>query len=115
HTKFWLIQQGRFTELIEYAQTHNPRFVREANLLIGKMAHNSPGWIDFITVHGTIITDALKTVTTILQTPLRLQATELENEAKELDMKIKEQAAKSELADKKQNRQIAAQKAELEN
>jgi transcriptional regulator with XRE-family HTH domain len=115
HTKFWLIQQQRFTDVIGYTQSHNPRFVKEANLLIGKMAHNSPGWLEFMTTHGSAITEALKTVTSIMKTPFQLQAAELENEAKELEIRLKEQVAKSELADKKQNRQIEAQKAALEN
>jgi len=115
HAKFWLIQQDRFTDLIRYTQTRNPYLVKEANLLIGKMAHNSPGWIDFITAHGSLVTEALKTVTTIMKTPTQLRAAELENEGKELEMRLKELAAQSELADKKQNRQIEAQKAALEN
>lgn len=115
HTKFWLIQQQRFTEAIGFSQTHNPRFVEEANLLIGKMAHNSPGWLDFITANSPFLSEALKTVTTVMQTPLQLQATVLDNEAKELEMRLKEQTAEADIADKNQNRQIDAQRASLEN
>ena len=37
HTKCWLIQQDRFSDLINYAQTHDIRFTKEANLTIGKL------------------------------------------------------------------------------
>ena len=41
HTKCWLIEQGQFINLIDYTQTHDIRFVKEANLVIGKLAHYS--------------------------------------------------------------------------
>jgi Pentapeptide repeats (8 copies) len=47
HTQFWLIAIGRFADLIEYAQTHNPRFDEEANFTIAQMAHQSPAEIKF--------------------------------------------------------------------
>ena len=42
HTQCCLIQQGRFVHAIEYAQTHNEQFVEEANLVITRLAYNSP-------------------------------------------------------------------------
>ncbi len=42
YTKCWLIRQGRLSDLIEYTQTHDPRFSTEANLVITELSHNSP-------------------------------------------------------------------------
>src|SRR6266487_946130 len=40
-TKFWLIQQGRFPDLVEYALTRDARFTKEANVVITDITHNS--------------------------------------------------------------------------
>src|SRR2546428_13926856 len=48
YTKVWLIQQGRFSDLINYAQTRDIRFTKEANLTIGKLAHDSPALVELL-------------------------------------------------------------------
>lgn len=113
HTKCWLIQQNRFSELIEYAQSHTSRFVEEANLGIATLRYNSPVLIDFLVGSGSIagtatLALALKTaIDAIVQTPLRFQASKLENQKKALEIKIRDQEAQ-------QSQQIAVQKSELE-
>src|SRR6266536_299735 len=48
YTKCWLIVQGRFPDLINYSQTHDIRFTKEANLTIGMLAHESPTLVELI-------------------------------------------------------------------
>ena len=50
HTKLFLIEQGRFTDLTEYSQKGNPQFDEEAALIITRLTHNSPTWIDLVSV-----------------------------------------------------------------
>src|SRR6266487_317695 len=118
HTKSWLIRNGRFADLVDYTQTHNVRFPKEANLIIDKLTHNSPADIKF-SVNADAspqgLVEALKiAIDGIAQAPMRKEAAELENHAKESEIRLKEQEAKITFEDKKQNREIEAQKAELE-
>jgi len=113
YTKAWLIHQGRFSDLINYAQTHDIRFTKEANLVIGKLALNSPTLIELLLSPAALgatatVAFALKTsIDAVIQIPLRFKATELENQKKELEMKIRQEEAQ-------QVQQIAARKAQLE-
>lgn len=117
HFKSWLIQQGRFSDLINYGQTRDLHFTKEANLVIGKFIRFSPALIELLLNPATLATAATASVTlagalkiaidNVGQTPLRYRATELENRKKELDIKIREQEAQ-------QTQQIATQKAELD-
>ncbi|HEU5378997.1 MAG TPA: hypothetical protein VFV38_26540, partial [Ktedonobacteraceae bacterium] len=134
HAKCWLIQQGRFSDLIDYAQTHSTRFIKEAGLVVTKLTLNSPADIEFaqttpsdgsakntpIDIKVNVdasprgIMEALRTaIDAIIQAPLRLKAAQLETRAKEVEIKYKEAEGHSQLADKEQNRQIEAQNAEL--
>ena len=94
YTKAWLIQQGRFPDLINYAQTHDRRFTKEANLVIGKLAHDSPALIELLLNPATLaatatVALALKTaIDAVAQTRLRFRAMELDNQKKALEMKI---------------------------
>ena len=98
YTKIWLIQQGRFEDLIEYVQTHDDRFVKEANLVIGSLVKNSPALIDFLIgiVPGSIASAAtlalsLKiAIDAVAQAPLRFQSKKLINAEKELANREKE-------------------------
>ncbi len=116
YTKCWLIVRGRFADLIEFTQTRSSRFIEEANLVIPKITQNSPLNIDWkldASPQGLMI--ALATgIDAITQSPHRVESAVLENRAKELTNSLKELETQSELADKEQARQIAAQKAELE-
>ncbi len=113
YTKAWLIQQSRFPDLINYAQTHDRRFTKEANLVIGKLAHDSPTLIELLLNPATLaatatVALALKTaIDAVAQTRLRFRAMELDNQKKALEMKVREEEAQ-------QAQQIALQKAQLE-
>jgi hypothetical protein len=113
HTKCWLIQQNRFADLMDYAQTRDMRFSKEAGLSIAQMAHNSPALIDFVVSSASIagvatLALALKTaIDAIVQTPLRFRATQLQNQKEVLEQKIREQEAQ-------QTQQTTDQKAQIE-
>jgi len=114
HTKCWLIKQDRLADLIEYTQTGNIHFAEEANLIIVKLAHNSPAEIK-LNVGAKEVAEALKEgIDAIAQAPIRRAEGKLKNQALASETKLKEQETQSVLADKEQNRQIEAQKAELE-
>lgn len=87
HTKCWLIQKGRFADLMDYTQTHQPRLAQEANLVITKLSYNSPAEI-IAAVASFIVGGALvKGIDGILQTRLRYQRTQLELESKQRELK----------------------------
>ncbi len=114
HTKCRLIYQRRFAELIEYTQTHDTRFPKEANLIITQLTHNSPAEIK-IDAGIKDIAEALKIgIDAFIQSPLRYKAAKLENEAKALETTLKEQEAQSAHEDKEQARTIEAQRTEIE-
>ena len=51
YIKIWLIAQNRIEDLdqVDFCNNYNEKpFVEEAGLLIGKLSHNSPAWIEFI-------------------------------------------------------------------
>jgi hypothetical protein len=134
HTKCWLIQQGRFSDLIDYAQTRSTHLAREAGLVITKLTLNSPADIELAqaTLSGGSaknmpvdikvnvdaspkgVMEALRTaIDAVIQVPLRFRLAQLEIRAKEAEMHYKEVEGQSQLADKEQNRQLEAQNAEL--
>jgi len=114
HTRCWLIEQYRLADLMNYAQTHDIRFMQEANLRIVGLSYASPALIDFLvgsaSIAGTAtLALALKTaIDAVVQAPLRFRATQLQNQKEALEQKVREQEAQ-------QAQQIAAQKAETEN
>jgi Pentapeptide repeats (8 copies) len=124
YTKALLIQQGRFSDLVNYAQTHDIRFAKEANLTIGKLSHDSPALIELLlnpttlaAAAGAVVTlaGALKiAIDNVGQTQLRYKATELENQKKELEIKIREQEAQQKSDLEKQQTQLELEKQRLE-
>src|SRR6266700_2956599 len=54
YIRCWFIQQKRFADLMDYAQTRDSRFVKEANLQVGTMSHNSPAIVDLLLNAGEI-------------------------------------------------------------
>jgi hypothetical protein len=134
HTKCWLIQQGRLSDLVDYAQTHDTRFIGEANLIITKLTLNSPADIKLaqssrsdnqpqnspldikvnVDASPKGIMEALRTaIDAVVQVTIRFKAAKLEIRARELDVNQKEMEWQSQLADREQNRHLEAQKAEL--
>jgi hypothetical protein len=124
HTKAWLIQQGRFPELINYAQTHDIRFTKEANLTIGKLAHNSPTLAELIlnpttlaAAAGAIVTlaGALKIVIdNIGQTSLRFKEKELDIEIRRQEAQQAQQTAAQKAGQEGQKAQLEIEKQQLE-
>jgi hypothetical protein len=121
HARCWFIQQKRLSDLMDYAQTRDPRFVKEANLRVGAMSHNSPAIIDLLVNAGTItggvatlVLAMTKAIDAVAQTSLRFRAAELKNEREVLDQKIAAEKADAEKRTLDQERQIAAQKAQIE-
>ncbi|HYT42195.1 MAG TPA: hypothetical protein VEP90_07605 [Methylomirabilota bacterium] len=118
HTKCWLIAKRRFADLIEYTQTHDSRYTEEANLVIGRITHNSPADIKLnVNADASLqgLAEAIKIgIDAITHAPLRHEEAKLGNQALALEMKLREQEVQTTLADKEQARQIEAQMAELE-
>ncbi len=110
HAKAFLIQRNRFSDLVNFAQTRNPRFTQEANLVITKITHNSPADLN-LRVDLATVGDAVRTaIDAVAHTPLRLKEAQLNNQAKVLELKLKEQEAQS----AEQARSIEAEKARIE-
>ncbi len=114
HTKCWLNHQGRYADLIDYAQTRNTRSAQEANLIITKITQNSP--VDLrLDVGLASIGDAIRTaIDAVVLTPHRIKEAKLKNRASESEAQQKERAAQAALADQEQARQLAAERAALE-
>jgi len=86
YTKCLLIDQGRFSDLIKYAETKDSRFIEEAHLTIGKITHNSPILIEIIVASPTIVL-ALKTaINAIIDIPAKLGKGKLVNEKEKLEI-----------------------------
>lgn len=94
-TKFWLIVKERFTNLIEYTQTHNRRFAEEANMIITRVAYNSPLNIDLkVDMSVSSVADALvKVIDGITGIRKKLEIADLEIQAKEQEINQSEQKA----------------------
>src|SRR5437588_968578 len=59
-TKYWLTSQGRFADLIEYVQTHDPRFADAAHVVISKITHHSPVTFDLrLDASATSVAEAI--------------------------------------------------------
>lgn len=97
-TKYWLIANGRFADLIEYTQTHNGRFAEEAQVVVTKITHNSPMNMDWkVDLSAPSVAEALvTTIDGITQVRQRLAKMELENQARALEVKQAEQQANHE-------------------
>jgi transcriptional regulator with XRE-family HTH domain len=116
HTKCWLIQQGRFVHTIEYAQTRNVKFAEEANLVITKMAYNSPLAITFAPLDPKNIADALVVaIDGTVQAGQRLVAVKIANQEKGAQIQQAAKRAEQEYQAKQQELAIAAQKAAQES
>lgn len=97
-TKYWLIAKGRFSDLIEYTQTHNGRFAEEANVVVSRVSYNSPFNMDWkVDLSAPSVAEALvTTIDGITQRQERLEKAKLENQAKAVEIKEAEQKAEQE-------------------
>ncbi len=102
HTKCWLIQEGRFADLKEYTQTGNPCFDDEAPLIMGRMSHNSPMFIQVRTsvLSASGVAGMGKLIDGVVQAPLRYREKEIEVDNKRKEYTIVEISKKLELIDK---------------
>lgn len=116
HTTCWLIQQSRFVQAIEYTQTHNMKFVEEANLVITRLAYNSPLAITFAPLDPKNIADALGVaIDNAVQARQRLIALRIANQEKAEQIQQAAKRAEQEYQAKQQELTIAAQKAAQES
>jgi uncharacterized protein YukE len=118
-TKYWLIAKGRFADLIEYTQTHNGRFVEEANVVVTKITYNSPMNMDWkVDLSAPSVAEALiTTIDGITQASKRLKQKELENQAKAQEIQHIEQRAAHEqrmAALEQEQRRLEIEKQRLE-
>jgi hypothetical protein len=114
HTTCWLMAQGRFNELIQYSQTHDPRLEEEAHLVIEEMRHNSPLEVK-LDPGLKAVAEALQiAIDGLAQAKQRHRDAMLKNEALAAEIRQKEQQVQAALTDQKQARRVAAEKAELE-
>jgi hypothetical protein len=97
-TKYWLIAKGRFSDLIEYTQTHNGRFAEEANVVISRVSYNSPFNMDWkVDLSTPSVAEALvTTIDGITQRKERLEQAKLANLAKAQEVKEAEQKSERE-------------------
>ncbi len=89
YTKCWLIMHERFADLIEYTYTHNPRFEKEAPLIISRLTYNSP--LDFkldLSLEG--LANAFRTIFEVIE-KRGLARRKTEAEIEELEQKLRQQ------------------------
>jgi len=107
-TKCWLIAKGRFADLIEYTQTHNPQFAEEANTIITRASYNSPFVIDWkIDVSPQGLAEGITKIALMKKT---IEEAELKNQEKAQAIKHDQQKAEQE----QQTAQLEQEKKELE-
>jgi len=120
HARCWLIQQNRVADLMDYVQARDPRFLKEANLKVGIMTHNSPALIDFIMgpagIAGvaTLAFALKKGIDAVIQTPLRFRAMRLINDREVLNQQIAAQQAEARNKENEQEWKLALQKSQIE-
>lgn len=97
-TKYWLIAKSRFSDLVEYTQTHNGRFAEEAQLVISNVSYNSPFNMDGkVDLSAPSVAEALvTTIDGITQRRERLEKARLENQAQVQQIKEAEQKSEQE-------------------
>jgi DNA repair exonuclease SbcCD ATPase subunit len=115
HTKCWLIAKDHFADLIQYTQTQDTRFPKEANLVITKMEHHSPVEVTLGNLDPDKLSKAIViAIDGVAQAKQRLKKIELENQEKEEQIRQSEKKAEQEYQAKQQELAIAVQKAAQE-
>ena len=97
-TKYWLIGNRRFADLIEYTQTRDVRFIEESQLTITEIKHNSPLDASFkIDLTPLNFAEAITTtIDGVRQAKQRLEKAELENAVKVQEIEYARQKADQE-------------------
>jgi len=91
YTKCFLITHGRFSDLIEYAQTRTDRFALETNFLITDITHNSPFNFDLSLNPESVARAMQLAIDAVSLAGLRKKEQELTLQARELDIRRQEQ------------------------
>lgn len=96
-TKYWLMAKGRCADLIEYTQTHDPRFAEEAHTVITGITYRSPLNMEWkVDVSAPSVAEALvTTIDGIAQVRQRLEKAALENQARAQEVRDAGQRAES--------------------
>jgi flagellar biosynthesis GTPase FlhF len=119
-TKFWLIANHRFADLIEYTQTHDIRFANEAGTTIAWITQNSP--LNFGLNVDNLIPGVAEAVMTIVdgltQRKGHLEQLELQNQTTAQKIKDEEEKLKQQqemAAIEREKQEIALEKLRLAN
>jgi len=92
HARCWLLQNGRFADVADYAAGRHPRILREANLTIRRMSMNSPLNFDINLNPKTLAESITVGIDSMSQAGARKRAAEIEVEKRELE--VADEAAK---------------------
>ena len=116
-TKFWLIQQGRFPDLVEYALTHDARFTKEANVVITGIKHSSPFEFKFdVSLNPETGARAVQILSDMKKLEVeRKEEARLKNKSLEEEIEHKRLELQTLLADKAVDRQIKVEEANLKS
>lgn len=120
HSKLWLVQQGRFSDLIEYSRDGDKVFAPEVKLVIADLTFHSPVEVEFGTVvlSPIIVSAAIKAIVQVFKiaidainkAPYKDKQEKLRAELLEKELKLKEERIEA-----VHNRsQVSAEQAELE-
>ena len=87
HTKCWLIQEKRFGDLTEYSQTSDSYFDLQAPLIINRLSHNSPTWMELISnvLSAGSMAVMVKLIDAVFQAPLRYKEKKVEVEKSQIE------------------------------
>jgi hypothetical protein len=115
-TKYWLISQGRFADLIEFSKSHDERFLREAQAVITRLSYNSPFNFDFKLGATDVAQGFVTTIDGVLQRGERLKQMEIATKTKESELQQAEQRFAEEMQRLQQQEafELARQQLELE-
>lgn len=122
YIKIWLIAQNRIGDLerFDFCNNHNEKpFLQEAGLLIGKLSHNSPAWVEFFTnaaAGAAAITSIPRLIQSFLMIPTNLDKAKkdaaLDIESREVDLAQKKLKLLKELKEEFPLDDTQAQKAQ---
>lgn len=87
HTKYWLIEKGRFDDLTKYTDSRDPRFDKEAHLVITKLKYSSPFEITFSLGLDKLVTAFVQAISDIVQLRQKIKKGKLEIQREEIALK----------------------------
>lgn len=112
HTRCWLIQTRRLEDLERYTISRDPELVRDANLIVTRLSHNSP--LDVNLSAAKDVAEAMKTgVETVALIGAQRKQAQLENRGRELDLEIKALEAEQAAARRDQDLELDRREREI--